>query len=332
MLKIFQTTPKEVLRFLGALFSVCVYDNTHIKITLFGIKIKIPRPKYSKLKKQNPFYKYKSENRDITKLPPAKGDLRDIQLANMILLKEIDYVCRQNNLSYWLDGGTMLGAVRHKGFIPWDDDIDVGMMIDDYEKIIEAFEQSSRDKDIYAAYYKDEKHPDMYFIKVKHKKCPALFIDIFPFYIYGKAMNVQEQLEKTKEIKAIRKKLLHKVTISTPEEEIKSLYYDIMKKIIPQTQPERKEDTDLVWGVQYNHNWKNWFTNYNVIFPLKPMEFEGCVFWGINNPDAFLSRLYGEYMSYPPNITFGHNVYKDKEPQELEIIKTYAKRFELGKK
>jgi hypothetical protein len=69
MLNIFsKKTPKGFLKFLGALFSVCVYDNTHIKISLLGIKIKVPRPKYYKLKKQNPFYKYKSENRDITKL------------------------------------------------------------------------------------------------------------------------------------------------------------------------------------------------------------------------------------------------------------------------
>lgn len=49
------------------------------------------------------------------------------------LLRVFDEICRKNNLKYWLDGGTLIGAIRHNGFIPWDDDIDVAMLSDDYE-------------------------------------------------------------------------------------------------------------------------------------------------------------------------------------------------------
>ena len=120
--------------------SVKSYDETHILLEIFGIKIKFPKREYSKLKKQNPFYKYKARGVDITKLPPAQGRIRDIQLANLVLLKELDYVCRQSKLSYWLDGGTLLGAVRHKGFIPWDDDLDITMTREDYERFQSIFE------------------------------------------------------------------------------------------------------------------------------------------------------------------------------------------------
>ncbi len=69
-----------------------------------------------------------------------------IQQGCFEIFKEFDLFCRIHNLRYYLLGGTMLGAIRHKGFIPWDDDIDVGMPRKDYEKMLslsEAFEKIS---------------------------------------------------------------------------------------------------------------------------------------------------------------------------------------------
>ena len=304
--------------------SVKSYDETHILLEIFGIKIKFPKREYSKLKKQNPFYKYKARGVDITKLPPAQGRIRDIQLANLVLLKELDYVCRQSKLSYWLDGGTLLGAVRHKGFIPWDDDIDVGMLFDDYEKIIGAFENFSRDKNIYAQYFKDKRNPDIYMIKVLHKKCPHLFVDIFPFYRYGKTLTTTEQVHITKEIKKIRKNVLSNIDFCTNDSELKQLHQKTMNEKILCINDEIPQNSDLVWGIQYNHCWNNWFTRYDVIFPIKPIVFEGYEFMGMNNPQAFLSRVYGDYMSYPSKITFGHSAYKNLKKEELETIKNYA--------
>ena len=59
--------------------------------------------------------------------------MREEQQIMLSILKEFDRICRKNNLSYWLCSGTLLGAVRHKGFIPWDDDIDVSMERKDFE-------------------------------------------------------------------------------------------------------------------------------------------------------------------------------------------------------
>lgn len=71
---------------------------------------------------------------DITKVTSAEGDLRLLQQADTLLLAIVDRVCQKHGFTYWMDAGTLLGAVRHKGFIPWDDDIDIEMMREDYER------------------------------------------------------------------------------------------------------------------------------------------------------------------------------------------------------
>ena len=75
-------------------------------------------------------------NNDITKLPKAKGNLRLIQRSSIAILKRFDEIAKKHNVKYWLDWGTLLGAVRHGGFIPWDDDIDICMEKEEYDKFL----------------------------------------------------------------------------------------------------------------------------------------------------------------------------------------------------
>ena len=64
--------------------------------------------------------------------------LRACQLKQLWILEEIEGICRRHDIAYWLDGGTLLGAVRHGGFIPWDDDIDIAMRLEDMRKFVEV--------------------------------------------------------------------------------------------------------------------------------------------------------------------------------------------------
>lgn len=74
-----------------------------------------------------------------------KPTVKEIQEEILILLSELDRVCRKNNIKYSLHGGTLLGAVRENGFIPWDDDADITMMREEYNRLIECFNKESKD-------------------------------------------------------------------------------------------------------------------------------------------------------------------------------------------
>ena len=67
--------------------------------------------------------------------------VRDVQMKILDIMKYIDSVCRRNGIVYYIMGGTALGAVRHGGFIPWDDDIDIGMRRKDYEKFLKVVQK-----------------------------------------------------------------------------------------------------------------------------------------------------------------------------------------------
>lgn len=311
------------MSFVENIFSIKDYGETHKIMRLLGLKIKFPKSEYAKKKKESPYYYYKKNNIDITTLPPATGQLRDIQLANLALLKELDYVCKQNGLKYWLDGGTLLGAVRHKGFVPWDDDIDTAMLREDYEQIIDAFQKSSRNPDIYAGYFRSQKSPNMMFLRILHKKCPHLSVDIFPWDNYNKTISNEEELNLSKKIRTDLKEF-EKIANKYSNEELKTVLETKMNNIA--TDKSTKETVGYVWGIDFNHPFDNWFWKYEDLNPLKTIVFEGHQFPCMNKEEYFLKRLYKNYMEYPPKITMGHSMLLQLSEEETNIIKTLAKQ------
>lgn len=300
------------------------YSETRNLITILGFKIKIVKKEIAKERQENVFYQYKKDKIDITKVPPTQGLLRDIQLANLALLKELAYVCEKNNFKYILDAGTLLGAIRHTGFIPWDDDIDILMFREDYEKIVSAFKNTTRDSDIYAEYHRDKDTNSQYFIKIKHKKCPFLGVDIFPLDSYGKHLSLKEQLKATNKICKILKHLKKEIDPNISNKETKTILTKTMKEKILLSSA--NENGDFVYGVDFAHKLKNWFLDRDIVLPLRKIQFEDSKYTTVNKPKEFLKNIYGDYMKYPKKMKILHYSYKNLTSEQLETIKKLGEK------
>lgn len=300
------------------------YSETRNLITILGFKIKIAKREIAKERQENVFYQYKKDKIDITKVPQAQGLLRDIQLANLALLKELAYVCEKNNFKYILDAGTLLGAVRHSRFIPWDDDIDILMFREDYEKIVSAFKNTTRNSDIYAEYHRDKDTNSQYFIKIKHKKCPFLGVDIFPLDSYGKHLSLKEQLKATNKICKILKHLKKEIDPNISNKETKTILTKTMKEKILLSSA--NENGDFVYGVDFAHKLKNWFLDRDIVLPLRKIQFEDSKYTTVNKPKEFLKNIYGDYMKYPKKMKILHYSYKNLTSEQLETIKKLGEK------
>lgn len=300
------------------------YSETRNLITILWFKIKIVKREIAKERQENVFYQYKKDKIDITKVPPAQGLLRDIQLANLALLKELAYVCEKNNFKYILDAGTLLGAVRHSRFIPWDDDIDILMFREDYEKIVSAFKNTTRNSDIYAEYHRDKDTNSQYFIKIKHKKCPFLGVDIFPLDSYGKHLSPKEQLITTNKICKILKHLKKEINPNISNKETKTILTKTMKEKILLSST--NENGDFVYGVDFAHKLKNWFLDRDIVLPLRKVQFEDSIYTTVNKPEKFLKNIYGDYMKYPKKMKILHYSYKNLTSEQLEAIKKLGEK------
>lgn len=240
---------------------------------------------------------------------------REIQLEELKILKEVVKIIDESNLHYFLCGGTLLGAIRHKGFIPWDDDIDIMMPREDYEKFVEIFDIKNKNEELKmtALELNNLFQPFCKIINtnieikdesVCDSKKRNLWIDVFPMDRCKK----EKYIFKFKIIKKLKKIIYlreYKTNLKNGNI-LKNVFRIVLRPIsflvsgrtirkIAVSEPNGKYIANVVWGYGENE-----IMPYDEAFEYIDVEFEKEKFNGLKSYDKYSTKLYGEYMQLPP--------------------------------
>lgn len=253
--------------------------------------------------------------------------LRDLQILQLATMKEIHLFCQEYKIKYYIIGGTLLGAIRHKGFIPWDDDIDIAMMRDDYEYFISLFSIKCDKKKYFLQNYSSEKKfqpalsrvcikgtyldvPAEYHLKI----CKNTYIDIFPLDNVPDSIEKREQqkqdIQKIDRLferklgriyvkgflgwKKIVKRLLSACMIFVPYSRLQKKREEIMKRF-------SNIDTKCVCSTVSQYGYDRQVMEKKIYGKPTLYDFEDTQLYGPEHYDAYLTHIYGKnYMQVPP--------------------------------
>ena len=245
--------------------------------------------------------------------------LRRAQLRMLEILRVVDSLCKKHNIEYFLDGGSLIGAVRHQGFIPWDDDLDIAIMRDDFFRLREILKKELPKNLVYQDYTTDKNYP-MLIGKVRDRH--SYFKEDFTDNLVEKGIYIDIiPMEKVPSMRW-KKKLdywyghcirgIHNYT--TKCDKILSIC------VLPFS-------WSLVWAtriinfflssdqIAHIYGWGAYNNfSYKDVFPTRRINFEGMSVSIPQNPDKVLHALFGDYMQIPP---------KDKRIVHTQKIEIY---------
>lgn len=242
-----------------------------------------------------------------------KSHLEAVQKKELHILCAIDDICRKHNIEYWLDGGTCLGAVRHGGFIPWDDDIDIAMRQEDIQRFVDAAEKELpenlfmqtkqsdpscrfpifkvRDRNSFTVEYGDD------FSRPYNK---GLFVDIFPMVPYP---SVSRSFCKKVTKGFCKSNAILQAQHVYSWRSVAELFFFGLKRFAYKSlwnMASLALKKETYYSNRLSDNGYGIMHRKDSIFPTKPILFAGRSFMGPANPDAYLKDLYGDYMTLPP--------------------------------
>ncbi len=250
--------------------------------------------------------------------------LRKVQLTLLEIAKEIKRVCEENDIRYFLSDGSFLGAVRHQGFIPWDDDMDMGMLREDYEKFCRiaptalkpeyCLETWDADSTYGLPFGKVMKRNTIYLESKKNDRMreQGFYIDIFPFD--NAPADPAEQKVLVRKLVSIARMMQMKCCYRPWMEQdrivwkkrIGYMYYKLKSLLFSHEELAKAydalaispEETGVVLEQSgrprptfFKKEWCEELTSYT---------FEGVTFPGPKDYDAYLTTHYGDYMTLPP--------------------------------
>lgn len=252
--------------------------------------------------------------------------------------------CQENHLRYYMLGGTMLGAVRHQGFIPWDDDVDVGMPRADFQRMEQLLRENPHD--IYVLETPDSEKPDFFYpygkiydtrtTLVENTRVPVkrgVYLDVFP--LDGAGDSREEGLKLFAPIKRRMELLL---AMTTGIRKGRKFYKNagvIALRCIPRWVLDPKK---LLHDIQHRCARKDfdrcaWVSNYAGAYwekEMMPREvfgepteyvFENMRAYGVRDYEAYLTALYGDWRQLPPvekRVSHHDNVSMDLHKSYLE--------------
>ena len=239
----------------------------------------------------------------------AKGPLKDMQDLCLELLKFIDNVCVKHDIPYWLEFGTLLGAVRHEGFIPWDDDVDIGIMKNDLNRFLDVLKKEIKDNNLeeFIKIVEKKKYDDSVtgFIQVIYygNPLPYMFagIDLLPYEYIKDDENLPIDDFKnnvSQKIKTLQKEYLENEYFKKSPIEAQKEFNDALNVVT------QKEKYVIASPVNLNPNRIVLFKTDD-IFPQKRIKFGRYYLFGVNKEKNILKEAYGEnYMQLPRIISF----------------------------
>lgn len=249
-----------------------------------------------------------------------KKTLKTLQMIQLEMLVEVDRICKKSGIKYNIIAGTLLGAVRHGGYIPWDDDADVGMLRSEYEKFRKAckteldrsrfYFQDHRNTNGYRWGYGKLRRKHTVFLRENQEHMPyeqGVFIDIFPMdgipdnYILRSIHNIHCFI--------IRKLLWSEVGRYADKRTGMRFWYELLSMIPDKwiffhfdkfTKKSNRKHTKLVRMLMFPSPTKEYGYKRKWYEETKDICFEGKILQGMKCSEEYLAYTYGDYMKLPP--------------------------------
>ena len=272
-----------------------------------------------------------------------ESDIRKVQNKILEIIKFVDQLCRENGIIYYMMGGTALGAVRHKGFIPWDDDLDIFMTPENYEKFRNVFTKQSQERFYLQEWKIVEEYLEYAKIRINGTTLiepqfrnnrqihQGIYIDIFILHKCPENKLVQKKL-------FLGSKFVTAVALSQrnwkPKNRKQKLVFKALK-ILP-----TKQIAKYIYKKIYQYDALTEHYQYCFFFDKAKFEaavferewydtpveypFEDTVLLGPKNIELYLEKVYGDYMTLPPIEKRGKDIHAeiwDTEKDYTEYIK-----------